>query len=115
MQTGATSLPSAAERAVRPTFIHVGRVTSHKRIEDVLHLLAEYRRLDPQAQVVIVGLSDSAAYRDYLRWVQIEQLNLPEDAVAWRGAVSDSDLDSLYSEAAVYVSMSEHEGFCLPL
>ena len=64
---------------------------------------------------MIVGRSDSAAYRDYLRWVQVEQLNLAEDAVVWFGSVSDSQLDSLYSAAAVYVSMSEHEGFCLPL
>ncbi len=106
---------SATDRLAGPTFIHVGRVTSHKRIEDILHLLAEYRKLDPDAQAMIVGLSSSAAYRDYLRWVQIEQLNLPEDAVAWLGSVSDSQLDSLYGAAAVYVSMSEHEGFCLPL
>ena len=111
----ATGKPAAAERFVKPTFIHVGRVISHKRIEDVLHLFAEYRKLDVQARIVIVGASDSVAYRDYLRWVQIEQLNLPEDAVDWRGSVSDSELDSLYNDAAVYVSMSEHEGFCLPL
>lgn len=120
IRTAATSAlqavgPAAPERFARPTFIHVGRVVSHKRIEDVLHLLAAYRKLDAQARVMIVGLSDSVAYRDYLRWVQIEQLKLPEDAVDWRGSVSDSELDDLYNEAAVYLSMSEHEGFCLPL
>jgi glycosyltransferase involved in cell wall biosynthesis len=118
IRTGASQAagkPAAAERFVKPTFIHVGRLTSHKRIEDVLHLLAEYRKLNAQARIMIVGLSDSIAYRDYLRWVQIEQLDLPEDAVDWRGSVSDSELDSLYDEAAVYLSMSEHEGFCLPL
>jgi glycosyltransferase involved in cell wall biosynthesis len=107
--------PAAVEKPFRPTFIHVGRIISHKRIEDVLHLLAEYRKLDARAQLTIVGVSDSAAYRDYLRWVQVEELNLPDDAVVWRGSVSDSDLETLYSEASVYLSMSEHEGFCLPL
>jgi glycosyltransferase involved in cell wall biosynthesis len=107
--------PAVTDRPAGPTFIHVGRVTSHKRIEDILHLLAAYRKLDPDARVMIVGRSDSAAYRDYLRWVQVEQLNLAEDAVVWFGSVSDSQLDSLYGAAAVYVSMSEHEGFCLPL
>lgn len=106
---------AASEKPARTTLIHVGRVTSHKRIEDVLHLLAEYRKLDPDAQAVIVGQSGNAAYRDYLRWVQIEQLNLPEYAVDWHGSVSDSQLDRLYGAASVYVSMSEHEGFCLPL
>jgi glycosyltransferase involved in cell wall biosynthesis len=97
------------------TFLYVGRVISHKRIEDILHLLARYRLLDPSARCKIVGLADNFAYRDYLRWVQTEKLNLPEDAVIWVGSVSEHDLAEIYNEATVYLSMSEHEGFCLPL
>jgi glycosyltransferase involved in cell wall biosynthesis len=29
--------------------------------------------------------------------------------------VSDAKLQTIYSSASVYVSMSEHEGFCLPV
>jgi glycosyltransferase involved in cell wall biosynthesis len=43
------------------------------------------------------------------------QLDLPADAVDWRGSVSDEELARAYAEATVYVSMSEHEGFCLPI
>jgi hypothetical protein len=43
------------------TFLYVGRVKSHKRIEDILHLLAEYRLLDPSARCKIVGLADNPA------------------------------------------------------
>jgi glycosyltransferase involved in cell wall biosynthesis len=100
----------------KPTrLLYVGRIISHKRIEDILHLLSEYRKFEPSAQCTIAGVSDSFAYRDYLRWVQIEQLNLPGDAVAWPGSVSEGKLDEVYNESTVYVSMSEHEGFCLPI
>jgi glycosyltransferase involved in cell wall biosynthesis len=96
-------------------FLYVGRIKSHKRIEDFLHLLAAYRAFDPSARAVIVGRSDNAAYRDYLRWLQTEQLALPDDAVSWLGSVSEQELVEAYDEATVYVSMSEDEGFCLPL
>jgi glycosyltransferase involved in cell wall biosynthesis len=105
----------SAERPFSPDFIYVGRIKSHKRIEDILYLLAEYRRLDPLARCTIVGLAETPAYSDYLRWVQITQLNLPEDAVRWLGSVSETELARAYDEATVYVSMSEHEGFCVPL
>jgi glycosyltransferase involved in cell wall biosynthesis len=99
----------------RTTFLYVGRVKSHKRIEDILHLLAEYRLLDPSARCKIVGLADNPAYSDYLRWVQATKLNLPEDAVVWFGSVNERELAEIYNEATVYLSMSEHEGFGLPL
>lgn len=98
-----------------PNFLYVGRIKSHKRIEDMLCLLSSYRKLDPLARCVIVGLSDNPAYRDYLRWFQIEQLSLPEEAVIWLGSIPENELAKAYEEATVYVSMSEDEGFCLPL
>jgi glycosyltransferase involved in cell wall biosynthesis len=106
---------STQVRANPTKLLYVGRIISHKRIEDILHLLSEYRKFEPSAQCTIAGVSDNFAYRDYLRWVQIEQLNLPGDAVTWLGSVSEGELDEVYHEATVYVSMSEHEGFCLPI
>lgn len=100
---------------LRPKFLYVGRIASHKRIEDLLHLIAEYRMLDPLVSCTIVGSAAAPAYRDYLDWVQTRQLNLPEDAVTWLGSVSENELARAYREATVYVSMSEDEGFCLPI
>jgi glycosyltransferase involved in cell wall biosynthesis len=99
----------------RSNLLYVGRIKSHKRIEDLLHLVAQYRMLDPDARCTIIGAADTPAYSDYLNWVQTRQLDLPADAVDWRGSVSDEELARAYAEATVYVSMSEHEGFCLPI
>jgi glycosyltransferase involved in cell wall biosynthesis len=103
----------------RPNFLFVGRIKSHKRVEDLLALIAEFRRLDADADAdarcTIIGAANTAAYSDYLNWVQTRQLNLPEDAVEWRGEVTDEALGRAYAEATAYVSMSEHEGFGLPI
>jgi glycosyltransferase involved in cell wall biosynthesis len=109
------SSTKAEAKPIAPNFLFVGRIKSHKRIEDLLGLLAAYRKLDPLARCMIVGHSDNPAYRDYLRWVQSEQLGLPEDAVNWAGSIPGDELTQAYEQATVYVSMSEDEGFCLPL
>jgi glycosyltransferase involved in cell wall biosynthesis len=98
-----------------PKFLYVGRLKSHKRIEDLLHLISHYRALDPNATCTIVGAPASSAYRDYLEWIQECELELPKEAVVWLGHVSDCELERAYREATVYVSMSEDEGFCIPI
>jgi glycosyltransferase involved in cell wall biosynthesis len=108
-----TSLTTLQQHS--PDFLYVGRIRNHKRIEDLLHLLSDYRKIDPSARCTIVGRSDNSAYRDYLEWLQITQLNLPESAVSWLGSISEDDLALAYQQATVYVSMSEDEGFCIPL
>jgi glycosyltransferase involved in cell wall biosynthesis len=105
----------AAKAPLRPNFLYVGRIKSHKRIEDFLHLVAQYRTLDPLVRCTIVGAADTPAYADYLNWVQTRQLNLPEEAVTWLGSISEEELAHAYQEATVYITMSEHEGFCLPV
>jgi len=100
---------------LQPNLLYVGRIRSHKRIEDLLHLVAHYRMIDPRVRCEIIGSPATAAYGDYLNWVQRRQLNLPEGAVSWLGDVSESELVRAYGEATVYVSMSEDEGFCLPI
>lgn len=108
-------VPPAATRGISPTtLLFVGRIVSHKRIEDVLALLVQYRQLDPSARAVIVGHVGHPAYRDHLREVQAA-LRLPDEAVSWRSAVASGELDDIYASASVYVSMSEDEGFCVPI
>ncbi len=107
--------PPAAKKHTTPTtLLFVGRIVSHKRVEDLLSLLAQYRERDPSARGVIVGHAGQSAYRDHLRSVQA-MLELPDDCVAWRGDVTVDELAKLYDTASVYVSMSEDEGFCLPI
>jgi glycosyltransferase involved in cell wall biosynthesis len=95
--------------------LYVGRLRSHKRIEHLLELFAAYRTSCPNAECWIVGAETDAAYRAYLAFVEETKLAIPAGRVRWLGSVSDTDLQTIYRSASVYVSMSEHEGFCLPV
>jgi glycosyltransferase involved in cell wall biosynthesis len=108
-------MSSDKQMPVVPNFLYVGRIVSHKRIEDLLCLVAEYRELDPLVSCTIVGSAAAPAYRDYLDWVQTQHLGLPARAVIWLGNVPENELARAYRESTVYVSMSEDEGFCLPI
>jgi glycosyltransferase involved in cell wall biosynthesis len=95
--------------------LYVGQLRSHKRVEHLLELFAAYRSSCPDAECWIVGAEPDAAYRAYLGWVEHTQLGIPPGHVHWLGKVSDEKLQTIYRSASVYVSMSEHEGFCLPV
>lgn len=55
--------------------LYVGRIKSHKRIEDLLELFAAYLDLDSLAECWIVGGQPEPAYRNYLDWVVSQHLN----------------------------------------
>jgi len=99
----------------RPSMLFVGRLSPHKRVEHLLMLFAAYQRLCPDAECWIAGPQPNATYRAFLGWMEKSRLAVPSGRVQWLGEVSESRLDTLYRMASVYISMSEHEGFCLPV
>lgn len=103
------------ERAAGRDLLCVGQLAPHKKVEDVLRLFAEYVRMVPQARCHIVGRRRNPAYFDYLRWVEKDELGLPDGKVIWHGSVPDDELRRLYGSSGALVSMSEDEGFCLPV
>ncbi|MEX3854192.1 glycosyltransferase [Paraburkholderia sp. BR10923] len=95
--------------------LYVGRIKSHKKIEHLLEFYTAYQQLDASSELWIVGHGADKAYHDYLNWVEVEQLRIPEGKVKWFGSIDDAELASVYASATAYVSMSEDEGFCLPV
>jgi len=53
-------------------------------------------------------------YYSMIRALMLEYRMLPERFV-FTGPVPDADLAVYYRRAAAYISLSEHEGFCVPL
>ena len=97
-----------------PAWLFVGRIAPNKAHQDLIKAFAAYRRVyDGDARLRIVGGSASDRYVQALRdFVSALQL---DDAVTFVGSVSDAELAAHYRAAAVYVSLSDHEGFCVPL
>lgn len=101
-------------RAEGPAWLFVGRIAPNKCHHDLIKAFAVYRRVyDGAARLRIVGSSASEGYVDALRSL-VSALQL-DDAVTFTGGVSDSELAAHYAAADVYVCVSEHEGFCVPL
>lgn len=94
--------------------LFVGKVSAHKAQHDLVKMLSVYRRVyDPSARLHLVGSPLGERYGPALdRFVREVGLG---DAVEVTGSVEPSVLEAYYGTADVFVCMSEHEGFCVPI
>ena len=106
-QAGLTSAKSEI------TWLHVGRLAPNKCIHDIIKAFYYYHTwITPRSHLLLVGTAEGMdVYVDALHRLVI-RLDL-EAAVVFTGRVED--VGPYYQMADVYVSMSEHEGFCIPL
>jgi L-malate glycosyltransferase len=116
--TGAPRRP-ALEKILGDGLINilfVGRIVPNKRIEDHIRLAEMYKRyIDSYYRFIFVGRHDGLPrYYNQIRGLIAEYRMLPE-RFWFTGPVPDEDLAAFYRWADVYVSLSEHEGFCVPL
>jgi glycosyltransferase involved in cell wall biosynthesis len=96
------------------TILFVGRVIPNKKIEDVIKTFYFYKKyFNPDSQLLLVG--DYRGMERYLAALQglVERLGLSD--VHFPGRVDFSELLAYFRLADVYLSMSEHEGFGVPL
>jgi glycosyltransferase involved in cell wall biosynthesis len=105
-----------APRTERPgrRWLFVGRIVPNKAQHDVVVALAWYRAVhDPAAELRLVGRDAAPAYTNALREL-VHELDL-DGAVHLVGGVDDDALAREYAEADVFVCLSDHEGFCIPV
>ena len=97
-------------------FLFVGRIVPNKRIEDHIRLAEMYKRyIDSYYRFIFVGRYDGLPrYNAMIRALVVQYRMLPERFI-FTGAVPDEDLAAYYRRADAYISLSEHEGFCVPL
>lgn len=92
--------------------LFVGRVAPNKRVEDVIKLFYCYHRgINAASRLVVAGSLLSTYHAALLSLAARMGI---EDRVLFLGKVTDSRLKSCYLNSHYYVSMSEHEGFCVP-
>jgi glycosyltransferase involved in cell wall biosynthesis len=94
--------------------LFVGRLAPNKRQEDVIKAFYFYRQLNQKSRLFLVGSWRST--RRYAAWLRqfARHLDLA-DVVFLPGRVSTTALAAYYRLADLFVCMSEHEGFCVPL
>jgi glycosyltransferase involved in cell wall biosynthesis len=104
----------AAKAGGGADWLFVGRLAANKCQHDVVRAFAMYQRVyDAKARLHIVGPAPADAYRRALEELAAD-LGL-RGSVVVTGGVSAGALAAYYRAADVFVCMSEHEGFCVPL
>ena len=97
----------------RTNVLFVGRIIPNKRVDDLIRAFAVYRCLDPRGRLLLVG--DTAGcphYHDRLV-AMCRELGVPD--VVFTGHVDEDELRACYRTASVFLCLSDHEGYCVPL
>jgi len=100
----------------RKNILCVGRIAPNKKIEDAVKMLFFYKKyLSPSIRLIVAGNINSvpkyfSAVRDLA-----SRFYLTSDDILFTGHIKFDEFLSVYRIADVYLSMSEHEGFCLPV
>lgn len=96
--------------------LFVGRIAPNKRIEDHIRLAEHYKRyVDAECRFIFVGRHDVVPRYYAMVRALIERYKMLPDRFVFTGPVPDEDLATYYRMSDAYVSLSEHEGFCVPL
>ncbi len=104
---------AALWRDGRTNILHVGRFAPNKRIEDLVRAFDLYRRVDRHSRLLLVGTAID--FENYAAGVRALAARLGTPDVHFIGRVGFEDLCAFYRLADLYLVMSEHEGFCVPL
>jgi L-malate glycosyltransferase len=98
----------------RVNVLFVGRIIPNKRIEDLVGVFALYQRhVEPRSRLLLVG--DYRGHERYYDRLQERVRRLGADEVVFTGHVDDDDLRAYYAAGDVFLCLSEHEGYCVPL
>jgi glycosyltransferase involved in cell wall biosynthesis len=96
--------------------LFVGRVSPNKRHDDLIRLASYWKRfISADVRLLLVGKTPRRReYFDALQAYMYEHGFTPWE-VLFLGHVAHDELLACYERADVFVSMSEHEGFGVPL
>lgn len=94
--------------------LFVGRMAPNKKQEDIIKSFYYYKKyINPKSRLFLIG-SSSGMERYHQEITELVNY-LELDDVYIMGHVSFNEILAYYKIADLFISMSEHEGFCVPL
>jgi glycosyltransferase involved in cell wall biosynthesis len=98
----------------RTNILFVGRIAPNKKQDELVRAFRHYLALDPTARLILLGASEpNDPYVAHINNI-IQGLGLNESVVL-QGPVTEAELAAYYRSSHLFWSMSDHEGFCVPL
>ncbi len=99
----------------KANIIFVGRVFPNKKHQDLIKVFYYFNKIRPDSRMIFVG-----AFHPGVRGYTAELNNLTSqlglsDSIIFTGMVSPDEILSFYANSHLFLSMSEHEGFFVPL
>jgi len=96
--------------------LFVGRVAPNKGHKFLIETIKEYVKFyGENIRLFIVGGLDPQLMDYYNELQNLTERYFLRDIVSFKGRVSFQDLYTYYKAADVFLLMSEHEGFCVPI
>ncbi|MBN1268757.1 MAG: glycosyltransferase [Kiritimatiellae bacterium] len=94
--------------------LFVGRCVPNKRIEDLLSAFHYFQKfVEPRSRFIHAGSYAGTEQYHALLLTQARELEL--ENVELLGSIRQAELNAAYASADLFLCMSEHEGFCIPL
>jgi len=95
--------------------LYVGRIAPNKQIEKIISAFYYYNsNIEPNSNLFLVGNFDDfldsyyQSLQNMIKRAEIQNIYFVNDA-------DDKKLTTMYAIADVFITMSKHEGFCVPL
>lgn len=94
--------------------VFVGRIAPNKKQEDIIRAFSYYKNnINPKSRLILVGSNSGMERYDSALKKYAEALKT--DDIIFTGQISFPAILAYYKLADVFLCMSEHEGFCVPL
>ncbi len=96
------------------TWTFVGRISPNKCHQDIIRAFACYKRwIHPHSRLILVGENRNCSRYVHAMEQLVRDLGIAD--VVFTGMIDTSELTAIYRMTDVFVCLSEHEGFCVPL
>lgn len=97
------------------TFLFIGRLAENKRHEDILKVFEYYyTHFSQECELYFAGNYEEYE-TNYRKLLEIIKDYNSKRVIHFTGKISEEELNRLYNRADIFLCMSEHEGFCIPL